>query len=128
MFFCTITYSNLFTGRTHNAPRAETIFREKRWVLENLAKIKILFYIILKWIGVVFYLSCLTNKLHFSVCVYCNRSRMISQRVNIEWRDCCSLHAVTSSVFIYSTHTPENVIYLFYTIKIQIVCWRIFGA
>ena len=35
--------------------------------------------------------------------VYCNRSRMTSQRVKnkkyeIEWRDCCSLHAVTSSV------------------------------
>ena len=33
----------------------------------------------------------------------------------------CSLHAVTSSVIYYSTHTWENVIYLFYTIKIQMV-------
>ena len=37
-----------------------------------------------------------TNRLHFSVCVYCNRSLF------------CSLHAVTSSV----THTRGNVIYL----------------
>ena len=29
----------------------------------------------------------------------------------VEWRDCCSLHAVTSSVIYYSTHvTQENVI------------------
>ena len=40
-------------------------------------------------------------------------------RDEVEWRDCCSLHAVTSSVIFYSTHTRENVIYLFYTIKIQ---------
>ena len=62
--------------------------------------------------------------------VYCNRSKMMSQRVKnkksttqdeVEWRDCCSLHAVTSSVIYYSTHTRKNVIYLFYTIKIQMV-------
>ena len=67
--------------------------------------------------------------------VYC-RSQMTSQRVKksrrtreeVEWRDCCSLHAVTSSVIYYSTHTRKNVIYFFYTIKIQMVYWRIFGA
>ena len=37
-------------------------------------------------------------------------------RDEVEWRDCCSLHAVTSS-----THTRGNVIYLFYTIRIQMV-------
>ena len=36
----------------------------------------------------------LTNRLHFSVCVYCNRSQMTSQRVKnkkvrdeVEWRE-----------------------------------------
>ena len=78
----------------------------------------------------------LTNRLHFPVRVYCNRSQMTSQcvknkstrRDEVEWRDCCSLHAVTSSVIYYSTHTWKNVIYLFYTIKIQMVYSRIFGA
>ena len=42
-------------------------------------------------------------------------------REKVEWRDCCSLHAVTSSVIYYSTHTQKNVIYLFYPIKIQMV-------
>ena len=42
-------------------------------------------------------------------------------RDKVEWRDCCSLHAETSSVIYYSTHTLKNVIYLFYTIKIQMV-------
>ena len=60
---------------------------------------------------------------------YCNRSQMTSQRVKnkksttrdeVEWRDCCSLHAVASSV-IYCTHTQKNGIYLFYTIKIKMV-------
>ena len=72
----------------------------------------------------------LTNKLHFPVCVYCNRSHVTSQRaknkkVRHETKssgvDCCSLHAVTSYLIYYSTHTRENVIYLFYTIKIQMV-------
>ena len=45
-----------------------------------------------------------------------------------EWRDCCSLHAVTSSVIYYSTHTRKNVIYLFYTIQIQLAYWSILGA
>ena len=44
----------------------------------------------------------------------------------LEWCD-CSLHAVTSSVIYYSTHTWKNVIYLFYTIKIQMVYWRSWG-
>ena len=76
----------------------------------------------------------LTNRLHFSVDVYCNRSQMKSQRVKnkkgrheVEWRH-CSLHAVTSSVIYYSTHIRKNVIYLFYTIQIQMVYWRIFGT
>ena len=47
-----------------------------------------------------------TNRLHFSVHVYCNRSQKtshhsISSRVVLF----CSLHAVTSSVIYYSTHT-----------------------
>ena len=71
----------------------------------------------------------LTNRLHFSVCVYCNRSQVKSHsackeqksttRDEVEWRDCCSLHAVTSSVTILQ-YTRKNVIYFFNTIKIQI--------
>ena len=57
----------------------------------------------------------LTNRLHFSVCVYSNRSQITSQRVKNK-KD-----AVTSSVIYYSTHTRKNIIYLFYTIKIQMV-------
>ena len=51
------------------------------------------------------------------VCVYCNRCKepKSTTRDEVEWRDCCSLHAV----IYYSTHTRTNVIYLFYTIKIQ---------
>ena len=76
----------------------------------------------------------LTNRLHFPVCVcvYSNWPQMTSQRRaknkksmtrdEVEWRDCCFLHAVsvTSSVVYYSTHTWNNVIYLFSIIKIQI--------
>ena len=29
----------------------------------------------------------------------------------VEWCDCCSLHAVTSSVIYYGTHAWKNVIY-----------------
>ena len=47
-------------------------------------------------------------------------------RNEVEWRDCCCLHAVTSSV--QYTHTRKKVIYLFYTVKIQMVYWRILGA
>ena len=47
----------------------------------------------------------------------------------VQWRDCCSLHAVTSSVLYYSTHAWNNVTYLFYTIKIQMVYYiEGFGA
>ena len=53
--------------------------------------------------------------------------RVKIKKLRVEWRDCCSLHAVISSVIYYSTHTQENVIYLFYTIKIQMVYWRILG-
>ena len=42
-------------------------------------------------------------------------------RACVEWRDCCSLHAVTASVIYYSTHTRKNVIYLFDSMKIQMV-------
>ena len=35
----------------------------------------------------------------------------------VEWRDCCSLHAVGSSVIYCSTNTRENVICLFYAIQ-----------
>ena len=50
----------------------------------------------------------------------------INHRDEVEWHDCGSLHAVMSSVIYYSTHTQKNV--CFYTIKIQMVYWRIFGA
>ena len=46
----------------------------------------------------------------------------------VEWCGYCCWHAVMSSVIYYSTHTWKNVIYLFYTIKIQMVYWRILGA
>ena len=67
--------------------------------------------------------------------MYCNRSddvtackeQKCTTRDEVEWCDCCSLHAVTSSVIYYSTHTRKNVIYLFYTIKIQMVYWKILG-
>ena len=52
----------------------------------------------------------LANRLQFSVRVYCNRSQMTSQRVykkkydtrRSRVSDCCSLHAVTSSVIYYT--------------------------
>ena len=50
-----------------------------------------------------------------------NKNKNGTTRDEVEWRDCCSLHAVTSSVIYYSTHARKNVIYLFYTIKIQMV-------
>ena len=37
----------------------------------------------------------------------------------VEWRVLLFFTRVTSSVIYYSTHTWKNVIYLFYTIKIQ---------
>ena len=57
-------------------------------------------------------------RLHFSVCVYCNRSQKTSQHVKnsdatrLRVVLFCSLHAVTSSVIYYSTHPRKNVIYL----------------
>ena len=57
------------------------------------------------------FLLYLTNRLHFSVRVYCNRSQETSQRVKNN-SHATSLHAVTSSVIYYSTHTRKNVIYL----------------
>ena len=63
------------------------------------------------------FLSYKTTRLHFSVCVYCNRQQKTSQHVKNNNQATrvvlfCSLHAVTSSVIYYSTHTRENVIYL----------------
>ena len=49
------------------------------------------------------------------------KNKKVTTQDEVEWRDCCSLHAVTFSVIYYSTHTRKNVIYLFYTIKIQIL-------
>ena len=66
-----------------------------------------------------------------------NRSRTVSSEPRVTnisvnrgspRRNCCSLPAVTSSVIYYSTHTRVNVIYLFYSINIQMAYWSIFGA
>ena len=79
----------------------------------------------------------LTNRLHFSVRVYCNRSHsMTSQYVKnkkyvARHSDCCSLHAVTSSVIYYSTRARENVLKwknMFHTKQIYMVYWRILGV
>ena len=77
----------------------------------------------------------LTNILHVSMCVYCNRSQMTSQPVknqkvrhrpkSSEWL----LFVTSCDIFcdlLQYTHT-ENVNYLFYTIKIQMVYLRILG-
>ena len=62
-----------------------------------------------------------TNRLHFSVRVYCNRSQKTSQRVKNNSHTTrlrlhryvfCSLHAVTSSAIYYSTQVQKNIIYL----------------
>ena len=70
-----------------------------------------------------------TNRLHFSVCVYCNRSQKTSQRVKnnshatrLRLGLFCSLHAVTSSVIYYSTHSRKNVIYLLIIQNVTSVC------
>ena len=52
----------------------------------------------------------------------------VCKRAEVEWRDYCSLHVVTSSVSYYSTHALKNVIFLFYTIKIIMVNRRIWGV
>ena len=65
---------------------------------------------------------------------YCNRSQMTSQRVkNNEGRHESGVTVVLYKLWrllwsITYTHKRENVIYLFYTIKMQIVYWRIFGG
>ena len=65
------------------------------------------------------YLDCKTNYCYFSRNYECSaRLRLVS------WRDCCSLHAVMSSVIYYSTHAQKNLLYLFYPIRIQMVHWR----
>ena len=58
----------------------------------------------------------LTDKLRFSVRVYCNRSQMTSQRVKNKKvrRDCCPLHAVTSSVIYYGTHIEKCNLFVLY--------------
>ena len=49
------------------------------------------------------YLDCKTNYCYFSRNYECSaRLRLVS------WRDCCSLHAVMSSVIYYSTHGRKN--------------------
>ena len=64
-----------------------------------------------------------TNRLHFPVCVYCNRSQKTSQRVKDNSHATrlrlvsyffCSLHAVTSSVIYYSTHTEKCYLFVKY--------------
>ena len=80
----------------------------------------------------------LTNRLHFSMCVYCNRSQMMSQRAkNKKVRHKMKSSGITVvrfytlwhlwSITVLYTHM-EKVIYLLYTIKIQMVYWRILGA
>ena len=66
-----------------------------------------------------------TNRLHFSVRVYCYRSQKTSKSVNntttvtpLDFVSChtfCSLHAVTSSIIYYSAQAQKTVIYLFNT-------------
>ena len=38
------------------------------------------------------------------------KNKKVQHENEVEWRDCCSLHSVTSSVIYYSTHTRKNVI------------------
>ena len=73
------------------------------------------------------YLECvlkvryLTNRLHFFVCVYCNRSHITSERVKNKYVRhetkssgvTCSLHVVTSSVIYYSTHNSQQESFIF---------------
>ena len=93
------------------------------------------------------FLSCKTNRLHFSVCVYCNRSQKTSQRVKNNSHATrlrlvlfCSLHAVTWKewidhriyyitphrnirqyyLIILCTHTRKNVISLLNTVEPQL--------
>ena len=69
--------------------------------------------------------STLSNRLRFSVRVYCNNAQMTSERVKNYEKvrhetksravTFCSLHALASSVHYYSTYAQKNVIYFFYT-------------
>ena len=78
-----------------------------------------------------------TNRLHFPVCVYCNRSQKTSRHVknnshtteqqSHHWTShttrrrlvscvlSCSLHAVTSYVIYYSTHTEKCYLFVNFT-------------
>ena len=62
-----------------------------------------------------------TNRLRFPVRVYCNNAQMTPERVKNKKSPhstssravlFSSLHALTSSVYYYSTHARKNVIYL----------------
>ena len=78
------------------------------------------------------------NWLHFCVCVCAviDHAQMTSQwvknkkydtrRSRVAWLLFFTRCDVFCDLLQY-THTEENVIYLFYTIKIQTVYWRIFG-
>ena len=66
-----------------------------------------------------------TNRLHFPACVYCNRPQKTSQHVNnnshttrrrlVSCVLSCSLHAVTSYVIYYSTHTEKCYLFVNFT-------------
>ena len=42
------------------------------------------------------------------------RAKKEKTRDEVEWRDCCSLHAVTSSMIYYITHAWKKVIICLY--------------
>ena len=66
------------------------------------------------------------------VCVHCTPRPLhqkFTTRDEVEWRDCCSLHAVASSVINYSTHTVHGkILSICLFNKNQKVYWRIFGG
>ena len=56
---------------------------------------------------------------------------MTSQRVKNKKYDTRLLFFTRCDIFgdlLHGTHARKNVIYLFYTLKIQMVCWTIYGA
>ena len=63
------------------------------------------------------------------MCVYCNRSQKTSQRVKGN-SHATRLHVrLLWSITVHTLpHTRENVIYLFYTIKIEMIYWSILRA
>ena len=71
--------------------------------------------------------KCFNNHAYFHFHMS-TKSNLHVDKDKVKWRDCCSLHAVRSSVIYYCTYAQKNVIYLFYTIKIRIFYWRIWGA